>query len=116
MQLRRYIAQIRLLDAGLLEEAHHIANFLPVSQDTRDEGDGTERETQGGQVAPQNAAEHIIKVDKYVKGALAMAKKQAIGKDEYKDGLVFEERRALLDGVFKQTGRPWARKCSRCHA
>lgn len=55
-------------------------------------------------------------IGKFVKSALHRAKERKIGKDDYKDGLVYQERKEVLDGVLKTGGRSWIRRCTRCHA
>lgn len=68
-------------------------------------------------IDPETAADFIVKLQKYVKVQLHRAAKKGSGvKDEYKDGLVYTERRALLDDVLRVQQRPWRVKCSRCYA
>lgn len=123
VQLQQYIARIRLLDAGLIAESHEVAKFVPTA---RDEEPEEEEETEGGKkkdkkakgatIDPQTAADFIVKLQKYVKGQLHRAAKRGGTKDEYKDGLVYTERRALLDEVLRVQQRPWRVRCSRCLA
>lgn len=107
--LRRYIARLRLLDAGCLEEAHTVANFHPVTKDAPKDGD-TQEDMDAG-VAAETAAEFIQRMDEYVRQVLKH-KKRKHERDNYKDGLVFEERKRVLNEFGK---KPWA-KCSHCQA
>ena len=117
-QLQQYIARIQLLNAGLLEEAHNIANLFPCTHDPHDEADNEpeSQEATATKVPPQTAAEYIVRIRGFVKTSLHVAKKKGIGRYDYKDGLVFQERREVLDGVFKTAGRPWRGRCTRCNA
>lgn len=109
---------MHLLDAGLLEDAHTLASFFPVTTDIRDDGDTGEapREAAAAAIAPERAAEYVIRLNEFVKNKLKRAEKRGIGKDEYKDGLVYQERKQVLGGVLKTGGRPWNRRCARCLA
>ncbi len=98
---------------------------MPTSrEDEADDDDDEEEETQKkakkgpkvGTVDPQTAEESIIKLGKYVEAQLHRASKKGGAKDGYKDGLVYQERRALLDDVLRVQQRSWRVKCSRCAA
>ena len=67
-------------------------------------------------VDAKTAAEAIERLKAYVAHELSRARKRGGKKDDYKDGLVYTERRVLLDDVLKVQQRPWRVKCSRCGA
>ena len=94
-----------------------MANFFPISQDTEDPK-GEQDESGGGSfpVMPQVAGEYIAKVEAFVKDALRKARKQGVGRNDYKDGLVYQERREILNAFFMIGGRSWLRRCARCTA
>ena len=71
-----------------------------------------------GAPAPMETAnDHIAKLDNYVKFQLHDAKKRGIVRDDYRNGVVYEERRALLEEVLKgPISQAWKKKCSRCQA
>lgn len=69
-----------------------------------------------GKIAPETAGEYIVRMDNFAKSAVHKAKKRGAGKDDYKDGLVYQERRELLDGFLRPGSRPWMRRCGRCSA
>lgn len=101
-----------MLDAGCLEEAHYVANFHPVTKDkgSKEEGDPTEEDMDSA-VPAETAAEFILRMEEYVKAVLKHKKKKHV-RDDYKDGLVFEERKRVLHEFGKKL---WAR-CSHCQA
>jgi hypothetical protein len=126
-QISQYVARLRLLDAGLVEQAHEIANMFPdpVADDEEDleddelegGGSGSKKKGRRGEssaMPAQNAAEFIVRIDKFVKHHLALAKKRGGVKDEYKDGLVYEERKATLQQALVAAKKP--KKCLRCAA
>jgi DNA-directed RNA polymerase I subunit RPA1 len=126
--MQQYIARIQLLDAGLIAESHEVAKFMPTPRDDEPEQYDDEEEDGGVRakkdkkakpsmaIDPETAADFILKLKKYVKGQLHRAAKTGGTKDAYKDGLVYTERRALLDEVLRVQQRPWRTKCSRCQA
>ncbi|ORX40060.1 hypothetical protein BD324DRAFT_254113 [Kockovaella imperatae] len=116
MMVQQYIARIQLLNAGLFKESHDVAHLMPKTQqaDEDEEGGGGGGATM---VPVETAAEHIVKLDDFVRYALHQAKKHGAEKDNYRDGVVYEERRALLEEVLKgDSSRSWRTKCSRCRA
>ncbi|WOO77423.1 DNA-directed RNA polymerase I subunit rpa1 [Vanrija pseudolonga] len=111
IMLKRYIARLRLLDAGLLEESHYVANFRPQTGDRGAAAEDAEEEDADVSVPAETAAEFILRMELYVKTVLK-AKKARDNRDDYKDGLVFEERRRVLNEFGKKI---WS-KCSHCQA
>jgi DNA-directed RNA polymerase I subunit RPA1 len=111
-----------LLDAGLVEQAHEIANMFPDPvEDEEDDGEEIEggakrkkgRRGESSAMPAQSAAEFMVRIDKFVKHHLALAKKQGAGvRDEYKDGLVYEARKATLHQALSAAKK--AKKCLKC--
>ncbi|WVR06374.1 hypothetical protein IAU60_003405 [Kwoniella sp. DSM 27419] len=117
--LSSYVARIRLLDAGLLTESYDVAAIFAKAMGTPMNTNDADEDEEPGTSAPktiskENAAELIVRVDAYVSAQLEAARKSGTssGRDSYKDGLVFEERKRLLAEFSKKN---WA-KCSRCSA
>ncbi|WVQ96644.1 hypothetical protein IAU59_003749 [Kwoniella sp. CBS 9459] len=121
--LASYVARIRLLDAGLMTESHDVAAIFAKALGTSskagdEEALGEDEEIGAGpaskSISKENAAELIVRVDAYVSAQLDSARKlgNGNGRDSYKDGIVFEERKRLLHEFSKKN---WA-KCSRCSA
>ena len=113
-QLQQFIARICLLDAGLLEAAHQVASLVPTAGRSKADSDDEEGGEGGGSIPAETAAEVMVRINKYVEASLKIAKRQGKGKDEYKDGLVFEERQKVLAEFARQSSQ-W-KKCSRCLA
>lgn len=56
----------------------------------------------------------MVRMDNFVEQAMQYARAKGLGKDEYKDGLVYEERKRVL-ADFVRAAQGWKR-CSRCQA
>jgi len=106
IQLKRYIARLRLLDAGCLEEAHYIADFHPVTKSKDGDEDVADQD-----VAAESAAQFIVRMEQYVKAVLKSKKKKHV-RDDYKEDLVFQERRKVLN----EFGKKAYARCSHCTA
>jgi DNA-directed RNA polymerase I subunit RPA1 len=117
-----------LLNAGLLEEAREVAGMLPKTSSTDADADDDDDEevaatpkkklgktdkAESSRQAAQAASEWIVQIEDYTDTQLAAARKRGVGRDSYKDGLVFEERRKTLRDFFN-LARP--KKCTRCKA
>jgi DNA-directed RNA polymerase I subunit RPA1 len=94
-----------------LAESHHVAAINPLS---RDEGaNGAGEDDTGEQSFPaEGIAEFIVRMENYVNHQLKAAAKVGGVRDEYKDGLVYEERKKVLSEFAKKTYA----KCNRCMA
>lgn len=66
------------------------------------------------EIAAETAAEFIVRLENFTNAALAMGRKKGAGKDDYKDGLVYEERKMLLAEFVKACVQ--YKKCARCNA
>ncbi|CAK9780803.1 beta and beta-prime subunits of DNA dependent RNA-polymerase [Cutaneotrichosporon oleaginosum] len=108
--LKRYVARLRLLDAGCLEEAHYVAHLAPNAGASKGDEEG-EADDADANVSAESAAEFILRIETYVKQVLKLRKKKD-ERDAYKDGLVYEERRRVLQEFGKKI---WNR-CSHCQA
>ncbi|ORY24297.1 putative DNA-directed RNA polymerase I 190 kDa polypeptide [Naematelia encephala] len=118
LTLRQHIARLQLLDAGLAEESHVINQLIPIEKG-EDEGDDEDDQRKGAaaaQLSAQTAAEYILRIENFTKHALSIAKRKGTGKDAYKEGLVFEERKQVMHETLAASGKPWARRCLRCQA
>lgn len=121
-QQHQFMARIKLLDAGLIAESHQVINFMPTAardedvEDEEVEGSGKTKKTKATAVDAETAADAIVRLGLFVKDQLHRASKRGKTKDSYKDGLVYTERRALLDEVLRVQQRSWRIKCTRCAA
>ena len=71
----------------------------------------------GAAVPLETAKDHIAKLQNYVKFHLHNAKKRGLVRDNYRNGVVYEERKTVLEEVLKgESSRAWRNKCSRCQA
>lgn len=114
-QLAQYIARLRLLEMGQLEAAFEITRISPTQAKggNGDDAQGSDDE-EGGAVPAETAAELIIRIEKFVQQVLRKPRQAGQPKDQYKDGLVFEERKKVL-AEFAREGTRY-KKCSRCLA
>lgn len=105
-----------MLDAGLIEAAHIVgqqsmtggSNSKPGAKDSEGEEDEEE-------VPAETAEEFIKRIETFTMDALVRARQSgAGGKDDYKDGLVYEERKSILSEFVKACAG-WKR-CMSCHA
>lgn len=90
----------------MLAEAHYIAEFHPTTKTKDDEEDAVD-----ASLPAESAAEFILRMEQYVKAVLKQAKKKHV-RDDYKDDLVFQERRRVLN----EFGRKAYARCSHCTA
>lgn len=122
MQVRQYLARIRLLDAGFLVEAQDVANRVAESvdmaqnpedgmdvygQQLNDAGEGKK------QRMSENVAALMVKIDNFVQHKVGSARPGSAGANSYKDGLVFEERRRTIREFL---GLVKPNRCQRCRA
>ena len=132
-QVRYYVARLKLLDAGLIEQAHVLTNFINPAAPSK----GEEQEEEmaegggGGTVLPaQSAAELIIKMDEFVKGQLYRAKKQSASSstgagdtsrangregDAALDSMIYEERKLARKDLAARLVKS-RNRCQRCRA
>jgi DNA-directed RNA polymerase I subunit RPA1 len=115
------MARLKLLDAGLLEQSHLVSTIVPSAKSREDDGSGDEDAgagarggVNGGRIAADDAAEIMIRIDKFTETALRQARADKRSRDNYKDGLVYEERKKLL-AEFARKSAEW-KKCTRCLA
>lgn len=130
LQLKKYIARLRLLDHGLLKESQYIASMVPharpvTARDTKEEAEGEDS------IAVETVESFCERIDKQVEGfirgelsidegvaegsskaKIITGQQQSLGRDSYKDGLVYAERKAVLH----EFGRKAYNKCTHCQA
>ncbi|KAJ9118268.1 hypothetical protein QFC22_004179 [Naganishia vaughanmartiniae] len=128
--LKKYIARLRLLDHGLLKESQYIASMVPharpvTARDTKEEAEGEDS------IAVETVEAFCERIDKqvegFIRGELSIdegiaegsskakeitSQQQSMGRDSYKDGLVYAERKAVLH----EFGRKAYAKCTHCQA
>jgi DNA-directed RNA polymerase I subunit RPA1 len=110
-KVKQYGARIRLLDAGLVQQAHQVGEQSPAAAKVAGDEEGDEA---AADIPAERAAEFVVRIEQFVAQALDYARKMGRTSDEYKDGLVYEERKRVL-AEFIKAAQGWKR-CSRCQA
>lgn len=123
------MARLQLLDHGLLKESQVIAEMAPKSRatTTTDEATGEEEEDVPTETVEQFSKRIDDAVRQFIEQATAdegiadvdgaeqktdPTRHRVSGRDDYKDGLVYAERKAVLH----EFGRKAYAKCSHCSA
>jgi DNA-directed RNA polymerase I subunit RPA1 len=131
-KLKKYIARLQLLDHGLLAESQIISNMTPKIRSGG--AAGADADDDAEESLPAETVEQFsARIDKTVKQFIdrSMSPDEGVadvgstedkpdldqrihtsGRDNYKDGLVYAERRELLH----EFGRKAYMKCSHCNA
>lgn len=93
--------------------AHQVGQQSPFAGKTAgtEEEDGDEA---GQDVPAERAAEFIVRIEQFVATALEHSRRLGQTSDDYKDGLVYEERKRVMNEFIK-AAQGWKR-CSRCQA
>lgn len=131
--LKKYIARLQLLDHGLLRESQYVGNMSPLMRTAKVDGEDEQEvpdETMESFEARINAkvreyieasmldegismdGEPVASGSQGNKVAASAVGRPGLGRDGYKDGLVYAERKALLH----EFGRKVYAKCSHCSA
>jgi len=131
-QLKKYIARLQLLDHGLLAESQIISNMTPKIRSGGAVGADADNDAEDSLPA-ETVEQFSARIDKAVKRFIdqSMSPDEGVadvgssddkpdlnrrvhtsGRDNYKDGLVYAERRELLH----EFGRKAYMKCSHCNA
>lgn len=104
-KLWKYLAKLRLLERGLLEAAQAVDDIhLRVSRKKEKGGreedaeDATDVEEDPG-VADETPHEFIARINLYV--AIHLARSPNNNRDSYKDGLVYQARKDLINEFLK---------------
>lgn len=107
IQLCKYIAKFRLLERGLLDAAQGLDDIqLRVRKKKRRGGDDEEDETVETGLPDETPQQFMTRVNLYVAIHLSRAKDST--RDDYKDGLVYQTRKELINDFLKNT---LLRKC-----
>ena len=96
-----------------MQHAHQLAQQSPQGA-KQAEGEDGEADDAMAEIPAESAADFMHRMDQFVNVAIAMARQQGRGNDEYKDGLVYEERKRVL-AEFVKAAQGW-KKCTRCNA
>lgn len=104
-KLWKYLAKLRLLERGLLEAAQGVDDIhLRVSRKKEKGGkdedaeDASEVEEDSG-VADETPHEFIARINLYV--AIHLARSPTNTRDSYKDGLIYQTRKDLINEFLK---------------
>lgn len=119
LQVKYYVSRLKLLDAGLLEQAHELVQFISratsaAAQKEDDGADDAVEETIAA-VPVETAADLMVRMDGYVKAQLHDAKKRASGKDESLDAMIYEERKIARKELSGRLAKTRSR-CQKCRA
>jgi hypothetical protein len=116
-QVKYYISRLKLLDAGLIEQAHEIVQFISRATSAAaniEEGDEAAEETVPT-VPVETAADLLVRMDGFVASQLHEAKKKTTGKDAGLDGMIYEERKAARKELSARLAKSRSR-CQKCRA
>lgn len=105
----KYVAKIRLLERGLLEAAQGIDDIhlrvrpkekkKPVGNDREGDTSAEEEEEEEPEVPDESPSEFIARLNLYV--AIHLARSPKNNRDSYKDGLVYQARKDLINEFLK---------------
>ncbi|KZT62602.1 beta and beta-prime subunits of DNA dependent RNA-polymerase [Calocera cornea HHB12733] len=134
----RYVAKLRLLEHGLLEAALSVdeiraqmrpspSSLLNPSQPDAPDAPMSDSDSDAGDAVQESETELINRLNVYVMMTLQLSAQsegqaqaqgqgrgeQGVGRDRYKDNLVFQARKAVIGQWWKDA---MARKCSSCGA
>lgn len=117
MQVKYYVSRLKLLDAGLIEQAHEIVQFISraTSSAARDNEEGADEEETMPTVPVETAADLLVRMDGYVKAQLHEARKKASGKDESLDAMIYEERKIARKELSARLNKT-RQRCQKCRA
>jgi hypothetical protein len=117
IQVKYYISRLKLLDAGLIEQAHEIVQFISraTSAATDDNEEGDDAEETVPQVAVETAADLLVRMEGFVTSQLHEAKKKSTGKDAGLDAMIYEERKAARKELSARLAKSRSR-CQKCRA
>jgi DNA-directed RNA polymerase I subunit RPA1 len=118
--MAKFVGRLTLLDHGLLTASLELAklsasiSFATIQPDADDDKDAAAEDTQEEKEEKEAESEesYIKRMEDFVRSAIRAGGKQAENRDQYKDGLVFEERKKVI-GEFAKKGY---KKCQKCKA
>ena len=90
LKLWKYLAKLRLLERGLLDAAQGVDDMQLRTQHNKDKGEEVSRES------PQA---FITRINLYV--AIHIARSPNNSRDSYKDALVYQARKDLINDFLK---------------
>jgi hypothetical protein len=105
-----------LLDAGLIEQAHEIVQFISRATSAASAGDeGEDAEETAATLPVETAADLLVRMEGFVTSQLHEAKKKSTGKDAGLDAMIYEERKAARKELSARLAKSRAR-CQKCRA
>jgi hypothetical protein len=114
--VKYYISRLKLLDAGLIEQAHEIVQFISrATSAATDDNEGDDAEETVPQVAVETAADLLVRMEGFVTSQLHEAKKKSTGKDAGLDAMIYEERKAARKELSARLAKSRSR-CQKCRA
>ncbi|KAF9464350.1 hypothetical protein BDZ94DRAFT_1162001 [Collybia nuda] len=100
--LCKYVAKFRLLERGLLDAAHGVDDLqLRVSEEEEEEEEPELAHMVGVEVPDEKPEEFIMRVNLYV--AVHLSRASNSKRDHYKDALVFQTRKDMINEFLKAT-------------
>ncbi|KNZ77148.1 DNA-directed RNA polymerase I subunit rpa1 [Termitomyces sp. J132] len=104
--LAKYVAKFRLLERGLLDAAQGVDDLhIHISRKSRkkagDAGDSEAEDSDKPDVPDETVDQFIMRVNLYV--AVHLSRASNSKRDHYKDGLVYQARKVLINEFLKGT-------------
>jgi hypothetical protein len=113
------VCRLKLLDAGLIEQAHEIVQFISratsAAAEDNDNEEGEDAEETVQPVPVETAADLLVRMEGFVTSQLHEAKKKSTGKDAGLDAMIYEERKAARKELSARLAKSRAR-CQKCRA
>lgn len=117
-QMAKFVGRLTLLDHGLLIASLELAklsaqvNFATLQPDGEDEDAEDKDELDKEEKEAEKEEDYIKRMEEFVRSAIRAGGKQAEGRDSYKDGLVYDERKRVISEFAKKGYK----KCQKCKA
>ncbi|KAG6916710.1 hypothetical protein DXG01_005659 [Tephrocybe rancida] len=103
--LAKYVAKFRLLERGLLDAAQGLDDLsIHVSRKSKKKSgdeDSEEEESDKPDIPDETIEQYIMRINLYV--AVHLARATSSKRDHYKDGLVYQTRKDLINEFLKST-------------
>ena len=111
--MAKFVGRLTLLDHGLLTDSLALANmsaaivFATLDPDGEEDSKPEKEEREA-----ENEEHYIARLEDFVRDAIRRGGKAAEGRDSYKDGLVYDERKRVISEFAKKGYK----KCQKCKA
>ena len=112
--MAKFVGRLTLLDHGLLTDSLALAGMsaaIVFATIGADDDEGNDKEEKDEKEA-ETEAHYIARLEDFVRDCIRKGGKAAEGRDSYKDGLVYEERKKVISEFAKKGYK----KCQKCKA